>query len=361
MVDKIPVAVLGATGLVGQRFVARLAKHPWFELSLITASESKSGMRYKDAVNWIIDDPFPEEINDLRLQKTDAENIIKSNIEIAFVSLPSSVAENIEPVLAKAGLIVVSNASFLRMEKDMPLINPEVNASHIKLIKKQRNLREWKGLIVKVPNCTTAILTLSLKPLLNSFGIEEVYVTCMQSVSGAGFNGVPSLAIIDNIIPYIKGEEYKVENESLKILGTFERDAIREAKLKISATCVRVPVIDGHMESVTVKLSRKATTEEVIEVLKNYRGEIKNMDLPSKPKEPIIVMPRKDRPQPRLDRKASNGMSITVGRIREALEGEAIKYIVLGHNTVRGAAGTGILIGELIKRTFLDNLPIEPY
>jgi len=347
---KYRVCVLGATGLVGQRMVSILSRHPWFDIELLMASERSAGKKYKEAVNWVIDEPFPEEIGDSVLSKIDVETITKEKPDIIFSALPSEAALDIEIELLKRGFIIVSNASPMRMEPDIPLLNPEVNADHLELVKYQSK-RGWKGFIVKVPNCSTAILTLPLKPIMEEFGVRRVIVSTMQALSGAGLTGVSSVMILDNIIPYIEGEEEKIETESLKILGELKGGKISYPDLKISASCHRVMVLDGHMEAVFIETGKEVDVDDVKRVLKEYKyNKINDLNLPSAPKHPVIVREENDRPQPRLDRIAGNGMSVVVGRIRkdEALNG--VKFVVLGHNTIRGAAGNAVLIGELIVK-----------
>ncbi|MCD6279061.1 MAG: aspartate-semialdehyde dehydrogenase [Desulfurococcales archaeon] len=347
---KYRVCVLGATGLVGQRFVSLLARHPWFELEILTASKKYVGMKYGEVVNWVVDNSMPEDVGEIEISSVDPEVIAREKPDIAFSALPSDVAVEVEVELLKRGINVVSNASPMRMEPDVPLLNPEVNADHLELVKQQVR-RGWRGILAKVPNCSTAILTLALKPIADEFGIKRVIVSTMQSVSGAGFRGVPSVAILDNVIPYIKGEENKVERETLKILGSVEEGKIRYADIGVTASCHRVMVLDGHLEAVFVETSKKTAVEEVKEVLREFRGnKIRGMNLPTAPSEPVVVKEEPDRPQPRLDRMAGRGMSVVVGRVREDKVLGGVKFVVLGHNTVRGAAGTAVLIAELITR-----------
>lgn len=340
--------VLGATGLVGQRMVSILAKHPWFDIEVIAASIRSAGEKYRKVVNWVIDEPFPDEIGDINVSKIDVDSILKERPDIIFSALPSSVALDIEVELVKKGFIIVSNASPLRMEPYIPLINPEVNADHINLINKQKDMG-WKGFIVKVPNCSTAILTLPLKPIMDEFGIKNVVVSTMQAISGAGYTGVSSMAILDNIIPYIEKEEEKIEMETLKILGRYVDKDILFANIRVSASCHRVMVLDGHLEAVFVETYNEPNIKEIKNILRTFKGNmIKDLNLPTAPKNPIVVREEVDRPQPRLDRKEGNGMSVVVGRIRKDPVFNGIKLIVLGHNTIRGAAGTAVLIGELL-------------
>lgn len=343
--DKYRVAVLGATGLVGQKFVSLLSKHRLFELIYLTATQRNAGKPYRDAVSWILDEELNESIGEIRLD-TNEELLKKGDFDIAFTALPSEEAEIIETKLLEMGKLVISNSSNWRMHDQIPLLNPEVNADHIHLLKAQ-NIH--KGKIIKVPNCTSAILTLSLMPLKERFGVEKVFVTTMQALSGAGITGVPSMYIIDNLIPYIQGEEEKVESEPKKILGELRGNSIKTADLKIFATTTRVPVLYGHTESVMVELTNKAESiDEVIKAMKDQSwNKIARLSLPTAPKDPIIVKGEVDRPQPRLDRNLGNGMSVSVGRFRLDQSGKVLRYIVLGDNIVRGAAGTGVLIGEL--------------
>lgn len=346
---KRKVAVVGSTGLVGQRFVSLLSGHPWFEIAILTGSESSAGKLYGESVRWSLEEPMPPGIGEYRLEKMDVTTVAKE-AEVAFIALPPDEAEKVEVELAKRGVSVISNASNRRLEPDIPLINPEVNAHHLEAIENQRRKRGWSGSIVKVPNCTASILTLSLKPLLDDFGIRRVIASSMQAISGAGLKGLPSMYILDNLIPYIEGEEEKVENETLKILGEpYNGEIHKNSSISISASCHRVMVLEGHTIAVFVELEREAHLDEVIRSMEEFRGDrIKNKPLPSKPERPIIVRKEEDRPQPRLDRNAGRGMSVVVGRIREDRALGGVKYVVLGHNTIRGAAGTGVLIAELM-------------
>lgn len=349
---KKRVAVLGATGIVGQRFVSLLAEHPWFELEMVTASEKVVGRRYLEAVKWVIEKPMPKKVEDLIIEPLDVNMISKEKIDIVFTALPKEVAALVEQDLARKGLVVVSNASNMRLEPDIPLLNPEVNADHIDVVEAQRKNRGWSGFIAKVPNCTTAILTLTLKPLYDEFGIKRVVVSTMQALSGAGLTGVPSMFILDNLIPFIEGEEEKVETESRKILGELEKDRIMfNDKFRVTASCHRVMVLEGHSMAVFVEMEKIADVDEIIKALEEFKGnKIKGMALPTAPEKPLIVRREPDRPQPRLDRLAGDGMSVVVGRIREDKVLNGVKYFAIGHNTLRGAAGTGVLIAELIVK-----------
>lgn len=347
---KRRVAILGATGIVGQRFISLLHNHPWFEIELLMSSDKSSGKNYGETAKWVIEHPLPSSIADLILRPLDPELIIKEKIDIVFTALPTDVAVKIESELAKRGVIVISNSSNMRLEPDIPLIVPEINAEHIEVIDYQRKNRGWSGFIVKIPNCTTIILTLSLKPLIDAYGVKKVIASSMQAVSGAGLSGLPSLLILDNLIPYIDGEEEKVESESLKILGEQKGDFIEpNNKLKVTASCHRVPVLDGHTIAVFAELDEKPSITDAINTLMEFRNnKIRNLGLPTAPEKPIIVRKEPDRPQPRIDRLEGKGMSVIVGRLREDKVLGGLKYVVLGHNTIRGAAGTGVLIAELL-------------
>ena len=346
MASRIKVAVLGATGLVGQRFIQILSKHPWFEVAYLAASERSVGRKYRDVTKWIVENNLPEDIGEMVVERIDADKIKEEGIEIVFSALPSNVALDIEVELAKKGLLVFSNASPLRLEKDVPLINGEVNPEHLGVVETQRRVRGWGGVIVKNPNCSTAILTLAVKPLLDEFGLRRIIVTTMQAVSGAGLRGVASIEIIDNIIPFIEKEEWKIENETRKILGRLVDGFIEPLDVNVYATTTRVPVVDGHLEVVYLETSRSIDVEQAINTLEEFRGVPQDMKLPTAPEKPIIVRREVDRPQPRLDRLAGGGMSVVVGRI-EAKERNMLRMVVLGHNTIRGAAGAAVLAAEL--------------
>lgn len=334
------VCVLGATGMVGQKFIQLLENHPWFRLKSLAASERRIGRKYGSEVEWIVSANIPEYAKDVEMVPLDPKYV---DADIVFSALPADIAKEVEPKFAEAGFVVSSNASAFRMEEDVPLVIPEVNADHLRLVEVQKKRRRWDGYIITNPNCTSTMFVITLKPLMN-FGLKSVRIASMQALSGAGYPGVPSLAITDNIIPFIKNEEEKCESEPLKMLGTFKGDRIEFAKIKISASCHRVPVIDGHTEAVWVEFDRDVSVEEVKEAFNS----LKPLDLPSSPEKVIVIRNEIDRPQPRLDRDTGKGMSVVVGRIRKDAWG--IKYIVLGHNTVRGAAGASILNAELLVK-----------
>ncbi len=342
---RIRVGILGATGAVGQRFVQMLADHPWFEIGVLTASERSVGKPYAEAARWILDTPIPEQVRDEVLVDTTPE-AVGDRCEIVFSALPAGTAREVEPAFAAAGFAVFSNASAFRMEPDVPLVIPEVNPEHLGLINVQRERRGWSGFIVTNPNCSTIHLVCALKPLHDAFRLEQVIVTTLQAVSGAGYPGVASLDIVDNLIPYIPREEEKIESEPLKLLGTLVGDTVHPAPITISAAVHRVPVIDGHTESVIVKLKSSPSLGEVKAALAEFRGVPQRLHLPTAPDPAIIVREEPDRPQPRLDRNAGRGMATTVGRIRPdpILD---YKFVLLGHNTIRGAAGASVLNAEL--------------
>lgn len=353
--DKLKVALLGATGLVGQRFVKLLADHPFFEIVALTASSESVGKKYCEATKWILGPNYPEVVKDLEVLETSPEALKKTgqSVDLVFSALPANVAREVEPKFAQEGFNVISNASAMRMFDDIPLVVPEINPDHLHLIYPQRRKRGWKGFIVTNPNCSTIILTLTLKPIMDCAGIDTVHVTTLQAVSGAGFSGVTSMAIIDNVIPFIAGEEEKIQTESLKILGRLSEDSIKYADITISASCNRVCVLDGHLENVFVKLKRPVDLEEIKAALRSFKGLPQELGLPLAPETPVLVREENDRPQPRLDREEGKGMSVVIGRLRSGKDGW-LKYVVLGNNVIRGAAGNSILIGELmVKKGFV--------
>lgn len=336
---KIPVAILGATGSVGQRFVELLAHHPWFEIVAVAASERSVGKQYKEAVNWLMPTPLPAAIANMVIKPCVAD----IPCSIVFSALDSSVAGDIESSFAEVGYIVHSNARNHRMHPDVPLLVPEVNGDHLELIQGQRS----KGKIVTNPNCSTIGLTIALKPIFDAFGLEAVSIVTMQAVSGAGYPGVASLDIMDNVIPYINGEEHKMETETLKILGKYHNGKIEHSNFKISAQCNRVAVSDGHLECVSVKLRNKAQKSDLIAAWENFRGMPQKLELPLAPLKPIHYFREETFPQPKLHRQIDKGMAVSVGRLRECgiLD---YKFAILSHNTIRGAAGGAILNAELM-------------
>lgn len=350
--DKIKVGILGATGAVGQRFVELLADHPWFEIAALAASEVSAGKAYAEACTWRLSADMPEAVRDMQVLAVEPG----FEADIVFSALPGNVAGPVEEAFAAAGYVVCSNASAHRMDPDVPLLIPEVNPQHLGLIPLQQHNRGWeKGHIVTNPNCTTIHLVLALQPLQLAFGLDRVVVSTMQALSGAGYPGVPSWDIVDNVLPHTYGEEWKVENEPLKIMGRFDGEKVAAPDFVVSAHCHRVATLDGHLEAVSVKLKQPATVDEVIAALAEFRAEPQELDLPTAPRQPVVVRSETDRPQPRLDRMAERGMASVVGRIREDPVFD-IKFLVLGHNTIRGAAGASILNAELlVAKGYLDD------
>ena len=351
MEKKIPVAVLGATGSVGQRFISLLGEHPWFQVVALTASDRSVGKKYKEACRWILTEKMPSWAEDIVITPSDAVGI--NGAAIAFSAMPASEADVIEPALAAAGCVICSNASSFRRGDDVPLLLPEVNAEHIGLIPAQRQQRGWSGAILTNPNCTSTGLTVALKALDDAFGVEKVFAVSLQALSGAGYPGIPSLDVIDNVIPNIGGEEEKVEWEPTKMLGKLNGGNIALAPIQISAHTNRVAVVDGHTVCASVGLRSGVKIVDVQEVLRNYRGPEMAQGLPSAPSPVIDVRFEADRPQPKLDRFTGNGMSTVVGRLREDPL-FTIKFVVLSHNTIRGAAGGSIFNAELfVKQGYL--------
>ncbi|MCK4898900.1 MAG: aspartate-semialdehyde dehydrogenase [Anaerolineales bacterium] len=341
--DKIPVSILGATGAVGQRFVQLLVDHPWFEITALTGSERTTGGVYREVCRWVLDQDMPESIREMTVRST--EPTLPSRL--VFSALPSRTARQLEPVLSAAGYIVCSNASAYRQEADVPLMIPEVNSDHLELLKHQPAERGWKGLIVTSPNCTATGLVMALKPLDQAFSVQQVFATTMQAVSGAGYPGVPYLDIIDNIIPNIPGEAEKIQQETKLLLGKMKDGERQSAEIGFSVQTNRAPVIDGHTVNMAVKFDRRPSPAEAIDVLAGFRGSGGTSDLPSAPEFPILVRTEPDRPQPRRDRNASSGMSVTVGSIRPCPLLD-LRLISVVHNTLRGAASGSILNAELL-------------
>ena len=338
LTHMINVGVLGATGAVGQRFVELLADHPWFNLSTLAASERSAGQPYGKIVNWRLDTPFPEKI--ARIKVTPSSPKAMKDVDLVFSALPADIATGIENEFADAGIAVCSNASSHRMEPAIPLVVPEVNPEHLGLIDVQRDSGR-DGFIVTNPNCSTIIMVTALAPL-RKFKFSHVQVATMQAISGAGFAGVAAMAINDNVIPYIGQEEEKMETETLKIMGTLKGNRVTNAAFRVSASCHRVPVIDGHTMAIWIDI--KEPLENLKGAFRDYKPPIKG--LPTQPKESLhFFEEEKDRPQPRLDRMRGNGMTVSVGRLREG-----VRFIAMGHNTIRGAAGASVLNAELITK-----------
>ena len=348
------MGLLGATGAVGQRYVNMLSHHPFLRLEVLMGGES-AGKKYHDAVKWLFPEPIPEETAEKQVRKATPESA--DGCDVIFSALPSEVAKDIEPTLAGAGFAVVSEASAHRAERDVPLIIPEINPDHLKLLQTQREKRGWKRGIVTTPNCTVTGLAIVLKPLLDSFSAKKAIVTTMQALSGAGYPGVSSLLITENVLPYIPNEEEKVSKEAKKILGHLNGTGVEPNKILLGISCNRVSVIDGHMETLYCEFEETVAPKEIISVLEEFHGLPQKLKLPTAPEQPIIVREEPDRPQPRLDRLAGTvpGMSVTVGRVRSGVDSRSIQLTLLSHNTVRGAAGTAILLAELMAaKGFLD-------
>ncbi len=343
---SVRLGILGATGAVGQRFIHLLSQNPWFEITALAASERSAGKRYADACVWRISADCPKAVREMTVQACEPP----LDCDIVFSALPSSSARAVEEKFAAAGYGVLSNASAHRMDSDVPLLIPEVNIAHLALIEEQRRARGWdKGFIVTDPNCSTVGLTLALKPLYDAFGIQRVVVTTMQALSGAGYPGVPGLDSLDNVVPYISGEEDKLVHEPRKILGRHnaETHAVIPAGIAISPSCNRVAVRDGHMEAVSVQLGQPTRVDEITDAFRSFRSLPHQMGCPSAVDPTILVREEADRPQPVLDRNSGHGMAVTVGRIRPC-EVFDVKFTVLSHNTIRGAAGGSILNAEIM-------------
>jgi len=343
--SKIPVAVLGATGSVGQRFMSLLQNHPWFQVVALAASDRSEGKPYAQAARWVLNDPLPAYAEKMTLVPATPQAV--GGARIVFSALPADLAQDLEPQFARAGMAVCSNASSYRKEEDVPLLLPEVNADHVQLIRAQRLARGWSGAILTNPNCTSTGLTVALKALQDAYGLKRAFVVSMQALSGAGYPGVPSLDILDNVIPNIGGEEAKVEWEPRKMLGSLAGSAIRLAEVKLSAHTNRVAVSDGHTVCVSVELESPASPEEAAQTLRRYQAPEAARSLPSAPQPVILLREEPDRPQPRLDRLTGNGMTTVLGRLRPDPLFH-LKFVVLSHNTIRGAAGGSIYNAELL-------------
>jgi aspartate-semialdehyde dehydrogenase len=341
--EKIKVGILGATGAVGQRFVKLLENHPWFEVNALTGSDRSIGKTYLDACHWVLPGNIPDYAREMTILPSEPG----FEAQLAFSALPSNQANEVEQELAKRGYAVCSNASTHRMWEDVPLLIPEVNPDHTALIAVQRRNRGWKGFIVTNPNCTSTGLTIALRPLHNAFKLKKVFVVSMQAVSGAGYPGVASLDILDNVIPFISGEEEKVETEPQKMLGTFSGQKIKYLPIQISAHTNRVAVTDGHMVCVSVEFAMQVSPEEASAAMSGFHPPAIVASLPSAPLATIEISAAPDRPQPRRDRDAGNGMTTIVGRVRVDPIFH-IKFVNYSHNTIRGAAGGAILNGELL-------------
>ncbi len=342
MERRIEVGILGATGMVGQHFVRFLEDHPWFELTWLGASERSAGKAYSEATSWRLSGAMPEGVRGLRVEACRPNGAPR----LVFSALDAGAATEIEQAFARAGRVVVSNSRNHRMEPDVPLLIPEVNPGHLRIIPQQQRRRGWTGQIVTNPNCSTVVLALALAPL-RPFGITRVLATTMQAISGAGYPGVASLDIHANVIPFIAGEEEKMQQETQKILGELAEDGFRPLAATVSAHCNRVSVVDGHTVAASVELSGKPSALEIVEAIRAFRGVPQERGLPSAPAQPLIYLDEPDRPQPRRDAERENGMAVFLGRLRPCPV-LAYKFVALGHNTVRGAAGAAVLNAELM-------------
>jgi len=346
MKTRLPIGILGATGMVGQRYIQLLENHPLFEITWLAASDRSSGKPYGEAAKWRLDTPLPERIAKMIVAPADPEGAPK----IIFASVDAAIAREMEPKFAAAGCAVISNSSAFRMAPNVPLVIPEVNADHLHLIEEQPWRKDSGGYIVTNPNCSTIGLVIALKPLEERFGIETIFATTMQAVSGAGYPGVPSMDILDNVIPFIGGEEEKMEAETLKLLGHLEDSSVVPLPARLTAHCNRVAVVDGHTECVSIKfgnkLARPVTREDILAAWSEFKP-LAGLDLPFAPEQPVEWAGQSDRPQPRLDRNRGNGMTVTVGRLRPCNVLD-FKFVLLSHNTVLGAAGATILNAEML-------------
>lgn len=342
--NKIPVAILGATGLVGQRFITLLHDHPWFEIVELAASDNSVGKKYGDAARWQLPMDIPPQLAAMTVLPSDP---VRVQAPLVFSAIPTEIAGELEVAFAKRGAIVSSNASPHRMDSDVPLVIPEVNPEHLALAEVQKKKYGGEGYILCNGNCTTIHLALGLAPLHKRFGLKKVLVTSMQALSGAGYPGVPSLDIIDNVVPYIGGEEDKVETETLKFLGVLNGSSIQDAEIRVSASCNRVATRDGHMETVSVEFADKPSAGDIIAAFDEFRGLPQELILPLAPIHPIVYRREQDRPQVKLDRDAEKGMATIIGRLRECKVLD-YKFTLLGHNTLRGAAGATVLNAELL-------------
>ncbi|WP_323675763.1 aspartate-semialdehyde dehydrogenase [Halorubellus sp. PRR65] len=339
---SVRVGVLGATGAVGQRLIQLLDPHPDFEIAALTASEDSAGHDYREVAKWRVDAPIPEDVAATTVTETDP-SAVPDDVDLIFSSLPSTVGERVEPAFAEAGYVVSSNSSNARMDEDVPLVIPEVNAEHMELIEVQRDERGWDGALVKNPNCSTITMVPTLAAL-DSFGLERVHVSTLQAVSGAGYSGVSSMEIIDNVVPHIGGEEAKMESESRKLLGAFDGAELSLHDAEVSASCNRVPTVDGHLENVWAELADDPSVADVEDAL----AAAPSADLPSSPEPLVKVFDEPDRPQPRMDRMLGGGMQVAAGGVQATPAG--VQYNCLAHNTIRGAAGASVLNGELLAR-----------
>ena len=343
MQTPIEVGILGATGMVGQNFISFLQGHPWFDLKWLGASDRSAGKKYKDAMSWNLAGSTPDSVASLIVEECKPGNAP----QLLFSAMDASIATEIERAFAEAGHVVVSNSRNHRMERDVPLLVPEINPDHLKLVPGQQKARGWKGKIVTNPNCSTIVLTMGLAPL-KQFGIAKIVATTMQAISGAGYPGVPSMDIVGNVIPFIGNEEEKMEQETQKILGEFRGDHIEPLPARMSAHCNRVAVVDGHTVTVSVEFSSKPSLDEVRHAFDAFTAVPQQRQLPSAPPRPVIYMEEANRPQPRKDAERERGMAAFVGRLRVCPVLD-YKFVALGHNTIRGAAGAAVLNAELMQ------------
>jgi len=344
MSERIPVGILGATGMVGQEFVNFLRDHPWFDVTWLGASDRSAGKTYHEATSWRLGGVMPPHVRDIVVSDSKPNGAAP---KLMFSAMDASVATDIERAFASAGHVIVSNSRNHRMEADVPLLVPEINPDHLRLIPEQQRARGWKGQIVTNPNCSTIVLVMALAPL-KQFGLRRVIVTTMQAISGAGYPGVASMDINANVVPFIGSEEEKMESETQKILGDFAGARIEPLAAQVSAACNRVPVVDGHLMAVSIELEKKPSQAEILGAMRGWRGIPQQKGLPSAPPCPVIYMEEQDRPQPRRDVERENGMAVFVGRLRKCPVLD-YKFVALGHNTVRGAAGAAVLNAELMK------------
>ncbi len=343
---KIPVGILGATGTVGQRFIQLLERHPWFEVAWVAASERSSGKTYAEAAKWKMKTAIPSRIASMTVSAAEPQGAPK----VIFAALDADIAREMEPAFADAGCAVISNSSAFRMHPQVPLVIPEINPDHLKLIESQSWRKQSGGFMVTNSNCSVMGLAIALAPLQKAFGIESVFVVTMQAISGAGYPGVPSLDILGNVVPFIKNEEEKMQEEAGKLLGKLKKGEVIPAEFAISAHCNRVAVEDGHTASISIKFKKRATPEKIIAAWREYRGLAEEFKLPFAPPEPIFYDERPDRPQPRLDIERGHGMTVSCGRLRPCSLLDW-KFTMLSHNTIRGAAGAALLNAELLKAT----------
>ena len=342
--SQIEVGILGATGMVGQQFIALLANHPWFKVTWLGASHRSEGKAYRDAAAWRLPASLPDSVARMDVNAAKPGGAPR----LVFSGLDSSVAGEIEEAFAKAGHFIISNSKNYRMESDVPLLIPEINADHLALLETQAAVRGWKGSIVTNPNCSTIVLSMALAPL-RQFGLKSVMLTTLQAISGAGYPGVASWDILGNVIPFIDGEEHKIETETKKILGCYGDKRVEPHPVTVSASTTRVAVHDGHTESISVGLANRPPAEALIDALTSFRGKPQELGLPSAPAEPVVYLTQPNRPQPALDVDRGNGMTVSVGRLRPCSVLD-YKFIALGHNTIRGAAGAAILNAELMHQ-----------